>query len=223
MSIQLKVIGAGLGRTGTTSLKEALTLLLGGPCFHFLEYKTRPDLMSPWLAFTEDFSRWDAADVSRPVPRSRWEQLLPGYEACVDEPASYYWRQLWETFPEALVILSTRDSLSWWESMQSITRQIREEKSKPEQMTEARRAYLEFLYALYPDLDEGYGREEEIAFFEAHNRKVIAFAEQNAAFRKRLLVWQAQDGWEPICAALDLPVPDTPFPHSNRRTEYHGY
>ena len=90
-------------------------------------------------------------------------------------------------------------------------------------MTQARREYMEFLYAMYPDLDEGYGQDEEIAFFEAHNRKVIDFADQNEAFRKRLLVWQARDGWEPICAALDLPVPETPFPHSNRRTEYHGY
>ena len=221
--MHLNVIGAGLGRTGTTSLKEALTILLGGPCFHFLEYKTRPDLMSPWLAFTEEFSRWDAADVSESISKSQWERLMPDYVACVDEPASYYWRQLWETFPDALVILSTRDSLSWCESIKSVTQQIREEKSQPERMTESRREYLEFLYALYPELNEEYSQEEEIEFFEDHNRKVIAFAEQNEAFKNRLLVWQAHEGWEPICDALNLPVPDIPFPHSNRRTEYHGY
>ena len=42
-----------------------------------------------------------------PIPKSQWEKLMPGYVACVDEPASYYWKQLWETYPEALVILST--------------------------------------------------------------------------------------------------------------------
>ena len=51
MSTNLKVIGAGLGRTGTTSLKLALELLLDGDCFHFLEYKDHPELMSPWQAF----------------------------------------------------------------------------------------------------------------------------------------------------------------------------
>jgi len=221
--MNLKVIGAGLGRTGTTSLKEALTILLSGPCFHFLEYKTRPDLMQPWLAFTKEFPRWNAADVSESVSNSQWERLLPGYIACVDEPASYYWRQLWETFPNALVILSTRDSVSWWESIQSITRQIKEEKRHPDRMTESRREYLEFLYTLYPEIDEESTQEEDIKFFEEHNRKVIAFAEQNEEFGKRLLVWQARDGWEPICDALNLPIPDIPFPHSNRRTEYHGY
>jgi hypothetical protein len=90
-------------------------------------------------------------------------------------------------------------------------------------MTEARREFLEFLYALYPNLDEESTQEEDIKFFEEYNQKVIAFAEENEGFRQRLLVWRSRDGWEPICDALNLPVPGIPFPHRNRRTEYHGY
>ena len=221
--MNLRVIGAGLGRTGTTSLKEALTILLGGPCFHFLEYKARPELMFPWLAFTEKTPKWNASEMSGSVPLSQWESLLPGYVACVDEPASYYWKQLWEAFPDALVILSIRDSADWWESMRSVTRQIKEEKSQPERLTEERREYLEFLYAQYPGLNNEPMQEDDIAFFEKHNRNVISFAEQNAEFRQRLLVWRASDGWDPICDALNLPVPDIPFPHRNRRSEFHGY
>ena len=97
-----------------------------------------------------------------------------------------------------------------------------EEKSQPERMTESRREFLEFLYALYPDLGES-SREEDITFFEEHNRKVMWFAEQNEEFKQRFLVWRPNDGWEPICDALNLPVPDISFPHSNRRSEYHGY
>jgi hypothetical protein len=33
----LKVVGAGVGRTGTHSLKIALEQLLGGPCHHMVE------------------------------------------------------------------------------------------------------------------------------------------------------------------------------------------
>lgn len=220
--MNLKIIGAGLGRTGTTSLKEAITVLLGGPCFHFLEYKSRPELMSTWLAFTEKVPYWKAADMHGPVSISQWECLLPGYIACVDEPASYYWKQLWEAFPDAVVILSVRDSASWWESVESIIKQIEKEESQPEQITETRREYLEFLHALYPDLGDQ-SREESIAFFEEHNQKIFAFAEHNERFKQRLLIWRPHDGWEPICDAIDLPVPDVPFPHRNRRSEYHGY
>ena len=223
MSVNLKVIGAGLGRTGTTSLKEALAMLLHGNCFHFLEFKMQPELMPEWLTFTKETQKYNAANMSGSVSISQWECLLPGYIACVDEPASWYWKQLWKAFPDALVILSIRDSASWWESVKSVTLQIKEEKSQPELVTKVRREYLDFLYALYPGLNEELSREESITFFEEHNRKVLAFAQQNEDFKQRLLVWHPSDGWEPICDALNLSVPEIPFPHKNRRSEYHGY
>jgi hypothetical protein len=36
----------------------------------------------------------------------------------------------------------------------------------------------------------------------------------------RLIVWQPGDGWDPICSALELPVPDEPFPHVNTTREF---
>ena len=107
--------------------------------------------------------------------------------------------------------------------MKSIGGQLKAEKKQSEGMTAARREFLEFVWALYPEIEEESSQQEDIEFFEEHNGKVIAFAEQNEEFKKRLLVWQIGDGWEPICNALNIPVPDIPFPHSNRRSEYHGY
>jgi hypothetical protein len=37
---------------------------------------------------------------------------------------------------------------------------------------------------------------------------------------ERLLVWEVSQGWEPICRALHLPVPDEPFPKSNSTAEF---
>jgi hypothetical protein len=120
--------------------------------------------------------------------------LAASYIACVDEPASYYWKQLWKAFPDALVILSIRDSATWWESIQTITQQIKEEKSQPDRLTQTRREFLEFLYTMYPELDEESTREKDIKFFDEHNRKVLAFAEENEKFKQRLLVWRSRDG-----------------------------
>ena len=117
---ELKVIGAGLGRTGTTSLKLALELLLGGSCFHFLEYGRRPELMQPWLNFVGSYDRYEAADGKFEIPGSKWKTLLPGYTACVDEPGSYYWRQLSQAFPQALIVLSLRDAQSWFDSVSHV-------------------------------------------------------------------------------------------------------
>ena len=58
-------------------------------------------------------------------------------------------------------------------------------------------------------------RAATIAAMEAHNAAVIA-----AIPPERLLVWPTGAGWEPICKALDLPVPDIPFPHKNTKKEF---
>ena len=44
----MRLIGAGLGRTGTASLKKALEILLGGPCYHMLELFERPQDVPVW-------------------------------------------------------------------------------------------------------------------------------------------------------------------------------
>ena len=219
----LKVIGAGLGRTGTTSLKRALEYLLDGPCFHFLEYGPHPELMWPWLDFVNTYDRYDAADGKFSIPENTWNGLLPGYVACIDEPGSYYWRQLCEAFPNAVVILSVRDSRSWFESMSHIHKVVLDEAGNPELLSDHRKEFLRFLQDMYPGLSADLDADSEMAFFESHNNKVIKHAERNPEFAERFVVWEAKQGWAPICQVLGLPVPDIPFPHLNQRSEYHGY
>ena len=223
MSLDLKVVGAGMGRTGTTSLKTALETLLKGPCFHFLEYKSHPELMAPWLSLIRTIPLRSDPDEFGDVPISQWEKVMPGYVACVDEPASYYWKQLSDVFPEALVILSVRDTDSWWASMAALDEHYEEEMRRPELITAERREFHDFVDAIYPDQREGLSEDVERTCFEAHNRRVLERAERDQSFNQRFLVWRAQDGWEPLCKALDLPAPDIPFPHKNKRAVYHGY
>ncbi len=100
----LKIVGAGLGRTGTNSLKLALEQLLGEPCYHMYEVAAHP----------ADAARWHAAVRGERVD---WDELLGGYAATVDWPASAFWGELLEANPGALVLLSTReDAGQWWES-----------------------------------------------------------------------------------------------------------
>src|SRR5579863_6443630 len=102
----LQVVGAGLGRTGTTSLKQALELLLGGPCYHMFEVRERPD----------DPDAWGDAYEGRPPA---WDQFFEGYRATLDWPAAPFWPEISTAFPEALIILSVRDADDWWKSASS--------------------------------------------------------------------------------------------------------
>ena len=223
MSLDLRVIGAGLGRTGTTSLKVALETLLNGPCFHFLEYKSHPELMAPWQSLIQANPLRSDPDTFGDMPVSQWETVMPGYVACVDEPASYYWKQLSDAFPNALVILSVRDTDSWWASMLKIEEHFEEEMKRPELITAERREFHKFSEAIYPHLQSGISEDVERASFESHNRRVLEHAERDWEFNQRFLLWRAEQGWEPLCRALGLPVPNIPFPHENKGAEYHGY
>ena len=100
----LRVVGAGLGRTGTHSLKIALEQLLGAPCYHMLEVFGHPEHIAIWQ---------DAVD-GKPVD---WAALMDGYRAAVDWPEVAFWSDLADTFPDAIVLLSTRSSSdAWWKS-----------------------------------------------------------------------------------------------------------
>ena len=192
----LRVVGAGLGRTGTNSLKVALERLLGAPCYHMMEVFTHPEHIPVWHA---------AARGQMPD----WHTLFTGFGAAVDWPAAAFWPELSAAFPDALVLLSVREPQSWWQSAsETIFPTIREQAG-----TEWG-AMVDALFAarFTRAIDD---RAAAIATFERHNARVRATVPAH-----RLVEWRAADGWEPLCAALGLPVPNEPFPHTNTRADW---
>lgn len=192
----LRVIGAGVGRTGTTSLKTALEILLGGRCYHMFEVLPRPADVPVWHA---------AVDGQAPD----WPTFLREFHAAVDWPAAAFWPELAQAFPAALIVLSTRDAERWWHSASTtIFPTIHDAPPGP-----WRDMVLALLARRFtPDFAQ---RDAAIAAYLAHNARVRASVPP-----ARLLEWQAEDGWEPLCAALGLAVPDQPFPHANTQAEF---
>lgn len=194
--MELRVIGAGLGRTGTMSLKLALEKLLGAPCYHMIEVFTHP----------EHVSHWHSAALGR-MPD--WRQVFDGYAAAVDWPASAFWPELIEAYPDALVVHSVRDPEAWWRSAHATIFSAMGAVPSPEW-----RAMIGDLFTARFTTDVT-NREACIAAFESHNARVSATVPP-----ERLLQWQASQGWEPLCSALGVPVPDEPFPRVNTREEW---
>jgi hypothetical protein len=196
----LRVVGAGLGRTGTLSLKGALEKLLGGRCYHMAEVFARPEHVAVWHAA----ARGEMPD---------WTTFLSDYTAAVDWPASAFWPELAQAFPDALILLSLRDSQSWWESASSTI--FTERRSGFEDAAfDAWRAMVADLFAsrFTPAIQD---RAAAIGAFERHNANVLAKAPD-----ERLLAWRAAEGWEPIAKALRVAVPDEPFPRINTREQW---
>jgi hypothetical protein len=195
MTIQL--VGAGLGRTGTMSLKLALERLLGGTCHHMIEVRGHPD----------EVPVWHAAMLGEPVD---FPALLAGYDAIVDYPGAAVWRELAAAFPDAPVLLSTRSSADeWWQSASNTILALR-----PDQRDPGGRHMIEAMFARSLGADIT-GREAVMAAYDAHNEAV-----RSEIPTERLFEYQPGDGWAPLCAALGVPEPDEPFPHTNTREEF---
>ena len=194
--MSLRVVGAGLGRTGTMSLKLALERLLGAPCYHMAEVFAHPEHVAVWHAA----ARGERVD---------WHALFAGYAAAVDWPVGSFWSEVAEAFPDAWILHSTRSAESWW---QSASRTIFPA-SAHASGTPWHAMWLELARNRFTEkLDD---RAAAIAAYERHNAAVRATAPP-----ARLLAWTARDGWGPLCRALGVPVPDEPFPHANSSEEF---
>lgn len=190
----MQVIGAGLGRTGTSSLKFALEMLLQGPCYHMFELWQRP----------QDVVSWQAAVDGKSV---NWQDFLGAWAATVDWPGAPLFDKMSNAFPDALVLLSIREGEEWYQSINSTIFSMMRKAPTGDPNPTGKLVRSEFDKWLTLDLDD---KAEVIAAYHRHNQRVRSTIAQD-----RLLVWQPGDGWEPICGALDLPVPDQSFPHAN--------
>jgi hypothetical protein len=209
----MRLIGAGLPRTGTLSQKVGLEMLGLTPCYHMVNVLMNLDEAQVWRR---------ALDGEAP-----WDEVFEGFQATVDWPGSFFYKELVEAFPDAKVFLSVRDADTWERSMRDTIWGlfygdvlIRDLASARARVDSKWRGYLEMMQEMWQQsglIDAGADTTSESmrSAMERFNEEV----QQNVP-ADRLLVWSASDGWEPLCEFLELPVPDTPFPHLNDSKEF---
>jgi hypothetical protein len=193
----LRVIGAGWGRTGTDSMREALTILGFGPCHHMYELNQNPEQKRLWRA------------LAAGGPRN-WDSLFAGYASCVDWPSVFYWRDLVRDFPEAKVILTWRSPESWWTSFSDTILRTMQPPADPQSVGVALVAQQQFHG--HPE-----DRDRVIAMYEAHVDAVKAEVAPH-----RLLIHSLGDGWAPLCAHLGVAIPSVPYPSRNSSRDFHA-
>ena len=191
----LKVIGSGLGRTGTMSTKLALEQLGFAPCHHMVEMFQHPETLPLWIAAGNGNGDWDA--------------MFEGYSAMVDHPGCAYWRELADHYPDAKVLHTVRDPDKWFDSTQATIFNP----DRPGPPGGPMKVFFDQLYAWYGgDIhDRGFMTD----FFRRHTEAVIAGMPKD-----RLLVFNVAEGWGPLCAFLGVPAPDMPYPRENSTREF---
>jgi len=208
----MKLIGAGLPRTGTLSQKIALEMLGVAPCYHMVNV----------LGELEETERWRQA-VNNELSL---DTILDGFQATVDWPGSYFTKELVELYPDAKVLLSVRDGDSWARSMhdtiwgvlygQILIRHMSDAWSEVDPKW---RTYIALMDEMWKRSglmeDENTTQAYMSDAMQRYNEEV-----QQTVPQERLLVWTPADGWEPLCEFLELPVPDVPFPHVNDSKQF---
>ena len=192
----IRVIGAGFGRTGTTSLKLALEYLGFGPCYHFIEIR-RARHMSDWL------------QIARGI-KPDWDRLFQHYVATTDWPAATYFEELARHYPDARVILTSRDPVAWHASICRTLLPLR--KAIPLWLPGVHAVAELTDRVIWQGTFDGKASDQRhaIAVYEQHRERV-----RSCISPERLLEFDVSEGWKPLCDFLDVPVPDVPFPRAN--------
>jgi hypothetical protein len=198
----MKVIGAGFMRTGTLSMQAALTTL-GFPCYHMQTVLQVNGHVDAWLAHVEATAPMD------------WKALFAAFEATVDTPGCWFYKEILRAFPEAKVILTVRDAQAWFESFEALCETLEPHREAAKEHFELAKM-VRLADALFARMfGESLTRANCVAVFERHNAEVREHVPAH-----RLLVFETSEGWEPLCRFLECSVPTTePFPHLNTRAQ----
>ena len=199
----LQIIGAGFGRTGTSSMKIALEHLGFGPCHHMFEVRDNPPLLSHWERVVDG------------QPQD-WDEAFAGYRSQTDWPGAFAWREIAAHYSSAKVILTVRDPDEWYDSFNAtIVQLIDGHGTYPD--AHANRV-TNMGYKLLTQVfgtDRWKDRAHAVSIFNAHTAEVQATIPPS-----RLLTFDVRDGWEPLCTFLGVPVPAISFPRLNSSKQF---
>jgi hypothetical protein len=183
------------------------------PCYHMVNVLMNLDEAQVWRRALDGDARWD--------------EIFDGFQATVDWPGSFFYKELIEAYPDAKVFLSVRDAEAWERSMRETIwglfygdMLIRDLSSARTRVDAKWNGYIEMMREMWEQsglIDSGADTTSESmrSAMERFNQEV-----QDTVPADRLLVWSVSDGWEPLCEFMELPVPDTPFPHLNDSKEF---
>ncbi len=197
----MRVISAGMPRTGSQSL---------GAAFEILGMRTYT--MGICVQSYRDLGAW--ANHIDGVKTLDFPAFFKDYQACVGIPACMFYDELMVAFPQAKVIVCPRDAHRWYLSFDRLRRtlfMVRDYIGFLPRTRAIRRTIEGLIFTKFLNGNSEASEADCIEAYEAHNQRV-----RDTVPDQRLLFFTVDQGWEPLCAFLEVPVPDVPFPHINK-------
>jgi hypothetical protein len=213
--MSIKIIGAGLPRTGTNTLKESLERLGYAKTYHMKELLVHPENLHYWLSLKD-------------TSVTKWDELYSGFQATVDFPGYPWYKEHMKKYPDAKVILTVRPFEEWYTSVYSTIWQ-----AGPQTLPQKLKMMSKLLFnprlrsvikcvkfakgMIFNVHLEGKFQDKKFAekVFNKHIEDVKAFVPAN-----KLLIYDVRDGWGPLCKFLNMPEPKEPLPHLNKKENF---
>ncbi|KAH8808688.1 hypothetical protein F5884DRAFT_674934 [Xylogone sp. PMI_703] len=195
----MEIIALGMCRTGTQSLADGLGVLGYGPIYHMREVHKNGHGKYWMKALEAHFER-----NSEPFGRKEFDEFLGNFAGVSDLPAAILVEELMDAYPDAKIILTTRDEDKWFESMKSTIWHA-------ESVSPLGQRMKKWLWGEHP-------QETGKAVFRQHNLKVITAAKERG---RPILEYEVKQGWEPLCKFLGKEIPvGVEFPRNDDWASY---
>jgi len=213
------VVGAGIPRTGTTSLTDALNILGLGPCYH----------MSEVIKYSQQHVWKTVAEIKAQGKRVDWDRVfsgkhMPSWRSACDFPVSAYYPELIEFYPNSKVILTLREPAKWYDSFYETVAKTSRHHPEHNCLFDCvtwpiPHGYMD-KWGSSP-IPQRFFSEEALSTKENAIKAYNDWTEEvkRKVPEDRLLVFHPRMGWEPLCEFLGVPIPEEPFPNSNTREE----
>ncbi|PGH15011.1 hypothetical protein AJ79_02691 [Helicocarpus griseus UAMH5409] len=202
----VKVLALGPPRTGANSIRDALEQLGYHRTYHFVSFANdRPQDTQTWLdAFNAMF------EGKGTFEKEDFDSLFSGCQAAVGRPLCAFAPQLIKAYPDAKVILNTRDIEEWYNSWIRLAKAKRAQEKQEEnhenndpQKAPAKLLREKILTAFF----QGDFLKNGKTAFKAHFKSICEMVPKD-----QLLIYDIKEGWEPLCRFLEKPIPSGQFP-----------
>ncbi|KAJ7677061.1 P-loop containing nucleoside triphosphate hydrolase protein [Mycena polygramma] len=213
-AVPMEVLFLGFCRTGTASMRAALSLLGYGDTHHIGRVMANPSEIDDWNAAID--AKFHGK--GEPYGRAEWDRLLGEFKVVADVPGILFAKELVQAYPHAKVILTTRPPDRWWKSFKNTllvmlsgprTRIARwlDPHGYGKFVLFARRT-LEIFLGPLDTIDEGHAKARYAEYY-ADIRSFVP--------PERRLEYEMGEGWGRLCEFLgkEVPGPEVSFPHRN--------
>jgi len=158
--------------------------------------------------------------LSKGATAELFYEMFKNVDSVTDLPACYFWEEIHQAFPDAKIIFTERASEEEW--LESFTNQFKVHNTwsmslmgflspSCRKLDKMFHAIWISVFGFYP-----HGNRTNDLLLRKQYRMHNSYLKREAP-KDKLLLFKLKDGWEPLCEFLNLPIPNKPFPHRNKK------